>query len=184
MASQEQDQENQEEDREGHSLEYLERTLNDEIGFHYFKHYITMLFWGYIAMPINGAITIMSALTTGQATTSTFLSHDVFFNITIATLSLSAINTYIQPQTQLHKNAQWKQQWTDLGMQFEELFYAHQMRLEDKHVAYETLLRQCHQLEREQLSDETHFMTDMVFWGIHRCMSKSKDWIAQQTQET
>lgn len=172
-------------------VDNLEEMLNQEIGMHYFKHFSTMVIWGYVVFPINGAVTILSALSTGQVATSALLSPNLFMNVSVATVTLSAINTYIQPQMQLQKNAEWMREWNNLGMSFEEIFYANKQNVEvdlsqpsngEQRLEYEALMRKSHQLQRTQIADSNHFITDILYWGIHCCcFRKPKTWLEYQS---
>ena len=75
------------------AMKKLEARLNKDLGFSWWKKYIAAAFWSNISTPVNLAITILTALTTGQATTSNLLSQRTYVNISIATLLLSVINT-------------------------------------------------------------------------------------------
>lgn len=50
----------------------VEDNLDKLLGFYYWKRYIAAAFWSNLSTPINLAITLMTAMTTAQATTLSF----------------------------------------------------------------------------------------------------------------
>ena len=55
----------------------VEDNLDKLLGFYYWKRYIASAFWSNISTPINLAITLMTAMTTAQATTLNLFSNIV-----------------------------------------------------------------------------------------------------------
>ena len=72
---------------------------------------------------INLSITLLSAVTAGQATTTNMLSQDLFIKVSIASLIISTLNTFFRPHQQLTDNQQVNKKWTRVGTKFDKLYY-------------------------------------------------------------
>jgi len=64
-------------------LRTIENKLDKEIGFYYWKRYIASAFWSNISTPINLSITLLTAITTGQATTEQLLPQNIYVNLSM-----------------------------------------------------------------------------------------------------
>jgi hypothetical protein len=80
--------------------EDLEDKLDGEIGNHWWKLYIASAFWSNVSTPINLLITLLSAVTAGQASTENMLSHSTFLKISVTSLIVSTLNTFFRPHQQ------------------------------------------------------------------------------------
>ena len=58
------------------------------------KNILQLLFWAQISMPMNLTITILTALTTAQATSPDLLPESTFFKISVATLLLTVLKYF------------------------------------------------------------------------------------------
>jgi hypothetical protein len=151
----------------------IETKLNNEIGYRFWKRYINAAFWSYISMPINLSITMLTALSTGQATTNNLLPKDLYINISLATLVMSVLNTYFRPYIQMTKNMELMNKWNELGCQFESIMYSESKYLE--HIEhrvekYENLMIEVNELKKTETMDTQNFLTDSIYFGI-RSMS-------------
>ena len=101
----------------------LEDKLDGEIGNHWWKVYIASAFWSNISTPINLLITLLSAVTAGQASTESMLSQSTFLKISIASLVISTLNTFFRPHQQFMQNMETLCKINEFGFQFEEIYY-------------------------------------------------------------
>lgn len=67
-------------------MKALEKRINEEIGL----RYVAAALWSNIATPVNLAITLMTSVTTGQATTDNLIRPDIY-------KALSMLNTFFRP---------------------------------------------------------------------------------------
>lgn len=151
----------------------IETKLNNEIGYRFWKRYINAAFWSYISMPINLSITMLTALSTGQATTNNLLPKDLYINISLATLVMSVLNTYFRPYIQMTKNMELMNKWNELGCQFESIMYSESKYLEHIETRvekYENLMIEVNELKKTETMDTQNFLTDSIYFGI-RSMS-------------
>ncbi len=155
-------------DRKAYMKE-VEMKLNNEIGYRFWKRYINAAFWSYVSMPINLSITMMTALSTGQATTNNLLPKDLYVNISLATLVMSVLNTYFRPYIQMTKNMELMNKWNELGCQFEAIIYSENKYLEhvEQRIAkYEELMKEVNELKKTETLDTQNFLTDSIYFGI------------------
>ena len=55
--------------------------INQDIGFSWWKRYIAAAFWANISTPLNLGITLLTAITTGQAASQNLISKKTNFDI-------------------------------------------------------------------------------------------------------
>ena len=101
----------------------VEDNLDKLLGFYYWKRYIAAAFWSNISTPINLAITLMTAMTTAQATTLNLFSNSITSTISIITFALTVVNTFFKPHLQMTQNITIMEQWNSVGVDFELIFY-------------------------------------------------------------
>lgn len=170
-------------DRKEH-LEALETKINTEIGFRFWNKYVSAAFWSNISLPINLSITMMTALSTGQATTQNLLPQGLFVNISVATLIVSVLNTYFRPHVQMNKNLEMMNKWNVLGCEFEEIFYSEKKLLEhvDTNISrYEALIRKMNDLKKTENLETQNFITDIIYTILRSCeccLKHKNSWLA------
>lgn len=155
-------------DRKNYMKE-VEMKLNNEIGYRFWKRYINAAFWSYVSMPINLSITMMTALSTGQATTNNLLPKELYVNISLATLVMSVLNTYFRPYIQMTKNMELMNKWNEMGCQFEAIIYSENKYLEhieQRLEKYDELMKEVNDLKKTETLDTQNFLTDTIYFGI------------------
>ena len=115
--------ETQTEDNKLEIMKNLEEKINEDLGFKWWKKYIAGAWWNQISTPMNLSITLLTAITTAQTTSSGFLPEDVYKGISIATLIISVLNTFFKPSAKMSENMKDMNDWTKLGGIFEEIYY-------------------------------------------------------------
>ena len=163
-------------------MNQLESNINETLGFYFWKNYIATAFWSNVSTPINLAITLLTALTTGQAATNNLLSHNTFVTISITTLILTTVNTFFRPHSMMMNNAEKVKKWNSLGITFEELYYGdiEKISLEDKITSYIKLQTNINQLRRDDDIVNKNYCSELIFLiSEHTCLKKSKykDWL-------
>ena len=102
----------------GDILTDLSNKLDHQIGFYWWKKYIAGAFWSNMSTPINLTITLITALTTGQAATKDLIPDNIYINLSIAVLVISTLNTFFRPHLQMMENVNSMQKWTEFGCKF------------------------------------------------------------------
>ena len=102
----------------GDILVDLNNKLDHQIGFYWWKKYIAGAFWSNMSTPINLTITLITALTTGQAATKDLIPDNIYINLSIAVLVISTLNTFFRPHLQMMENVNSMQKWTEFGCKF------------------------------------------------------------------
>lgn len=152
----------------------LEKKLNADIGFHWWKKYIA--FWCNISTPINLSITVITALTTGQATTQNLLPQNVLVSISIIALVLTTINTFFRPHTQMMNTLKFLQEWTEFGNRFESIYYKHNP--DEKQSKYQELYDVIQQYKINESPDNQNFCTDFLHIIARcTCIKQREKWL-------
>jgi hypothetical protein len=102
----------------GDILVDLNNKLDHQIGFYWWKKYIAGAFWSNMSTPINLTITLITALTTGQAATKDLIPDNIYINLSIAVLVISTLNTFFRPHLQMMENVNSMQKWTEFGCKY------------------------------------------------------------------
>jgi hypothetical protein len=161
-------------------IAFLENKLDTNLGFYFWKKYVASAFWAQVSMPINLAITLLTALTTAQATSSNLLPENVYVNISIATLLITVLNTFFSPHTQLNKNIELMKKWDEIGSQFEEVYYSHDKYddVEKAIISYKEVKKEMNHLRQSEGPDTTNFLTDLIHIGATlSCLRNRQKWL-------
>ncbi len=163
-------------------MKKLQRKLNGELGDVWWNLYVGGAFWSNISTPINLAITLLSAVTAGQATTSNMLSQSAFFKISKATLIISTLNTFFRPHTQLMGIMDSMKSINELGFRFESTYYSECNGEADylrRYSEYKQILMDLNKFQQSQSPDQQNFCTDFIYWLFknYSCLKKSYKWL-------
>ena len=162
----------------------LQTKINVEIGYRFWKKYVNAAFWSYISLPINLSITMLTALSTGQATTDNLLPKSLYVNISLATLVISILNTYFRPYVQMNQNIEYMNKWSVLGYKFESIYYSETETLEQTELRlskYEELMKDINELKKQEILESQNFLTDSIHLGLRSCVCCLKNktsWLA------
>ena len=155
--------------------------LNYDIGYYFWKRYVYCAFWSNISTPINLAITILTALTTGQSATDSLISDSTNTRLGIAALFISIFNTFFRPTQQLNDNTQVKNQWVELGAKFEEIYYNKVYTVDEKKVKLnqlQALFKENNELKR---SNSANYFIDLIFMvAEYFCIKNNIYWIPDE----
>jgi len=154
-------------------MDEIETKLNLEIGYRFWKKYVNAAFWSYISLPINLSITMLTALSTGQATTNRLLPQSLYVNISLATLIISILNTYFRPYVQMNQNIEYMNKWSVLGYKYESIYYSEketQTQLETRLSHYEELMKEINDLKKQEVLESQNFLTDSIHLALRSCV--------------
>ncbi len=162
-------------------MEKLEDKLDGEIGNMWWKVYIASAFWSNISTPINLAITLLSAVTAGQATTSNMLSQSMFVKVSVASLLISTLNTFFRPHTQYISNMDILKKVNEFGFEFENIHYSKKSDSKDyirRYIAYKKLMIKFHRYKNTLSPEQQNFLTDLIYYiCINSCLSNDDKWL-------
>ena len=165
-------------------MEEIETKINTEIGYRFWKKYVTAAFWSYISLPINLSITMLTALSTGQATTNNLLPKHLYVNISLATLVISILNTYFRPYVQMNQNLDYMNKWSVLGYKFEEIYYSERKTPDQMNIRiskYEDLMKSINELKKSEILETQNFLTDSIHLALRSCaccLKNKTSWLA------
>lgn len=178
-------------------VDFLENKLNSDIGWFYWKKYVAAAVWAQISMPINLAITLMTALTTAQANAPNLLPDQIYKNLTYVVLVLTVLNTFFRPHEKLQNNVKYMKEWGAIGIAFEKIYYsdiqnsgatgaasavrngpqaaANAARLATE---YGKLQDAANALRQKEGPDMINFFTDLIhILCYYTCMRKYRRWL-------
>jgi hypothetical protein len=161
------------------NIRNIERLLNTNIGVSYNKRYIGSVFWNNVSTPINLAITLMTALNTGQLTNNNLFSNDILLKLNIATLLLASINTFFRPNDQMNSNKEYSKKWLEFGREFEKIFLMDENTDEEKekkHELYEQLNNKIYDFENTQVISQNCIIDVIYFIASITCLYKKESW--------
>lgn len=164
-------------------MNQLETKINIEIGFRFWNKYVSAAFWSNISLPVNLSITMLTALSTGQATTDNLLPKNLYVNISVATLVISVLNTYFRPHIQMNKNLEMMNKWNILGCEFEEIYYSEKSAehdLERRIAEYDVLMHKINDLKKNENLETQNFVTDIIYGMLRSCscFKHQNSWLA------
>jgi hypothetical protein len=166
-------------------ITFLENKLDQDIGFYYWKRYIAAAFWAQISTPINLVITLLTALTTAQATASDILPHSIYSQISIVSLVITTLNTFFRPHVQLNANNELMKKWVELGIEFENLYYddledpkENTKELDKRIKRYKNLQDKINDQRKSEGPGTINFTTDFIHLiCMATCISQYKRWL-------
>lgn len=150
-----------------------EEKINADIGYYWWKKYISSAFWNNISTPMSLVITIITALTTGQSATKGLITDDMNFRLGITALMISTLNTFFRPAQQLMENMERMKMWAKLGTDFEKIYYDRVYTIDEKKVKlaeYQKLFNQVSEMKRDST---TNFFTDLIYLIARTCCLKN-----------
>jgi len=164
-------------------LYILRHKLDKEIGYNYWKKYVASAFWSQVSTPINLTITFLTAITTAQSQTQSFLSQNIYSQIAITSLIITTLNTFFRPHTQYAANTEYLSKWKEQDIEFEKEFFN---RIEDetteiyqtKIEKYQALQEKVDVLRKSEGTDMVNFLTDFIFLICYStCLRKYRRWL-------
>jgi hypothetical protein len=135
-------------------------------------------------MPLNLTITMLTALSTGQAATDNLLPKSIYINISLATLVVSVLNTYFRPYVQLNQNVEYMNKWSVMGFRLEEIYYGEKKTLDqiqDRLAKYEVLMKDINELKKTEILETQNFLTDSIHLALRSCyccLKNKNSWLA------
>jgi hypothetical protein len=156
---------------------FLEEKIDIDLGFYYTKKYIATAFWSQLSMPINLALTFITALTTAQANTTGLLPEHLYSTISIAALILSVLNTFFRPHIQMSKNAEIMREYAKIGSSFEEIYYGN-ATVPASIEGYKTVQKTIADLRDKEGAETINFITDFIHLvARNSCLRSKQKWL-------
>lgn len=163
---------------------FAKKKLDKEIGYHYWKKYTASVFWSQISTPINLTITMLTAITTAQLQSNTFISSEISSYLGIVSLILATLNTFFRPHTQYATNTEFLAKWRNLGVKFEDEYYNNSIEgraLKDYRGRLERLQaiqKEVNELRQSEGTNNVNFLTDFIlFLSLLTCLRYKKKWL-------
>lgn len=162
-------------------VDTLEDKLDGELGNHWWKIYIASAFWSNISTPINLSITLLSAVTAGQATTQNMISKNMFMKVSIASLLISTLNTFFRPHQQFMQNMDVMRKINEYGFEFEDIYYSSKSTFEDhyrRYHQYRNLMIRYHKYRNLISPDQQNYFTDLIYYiCLNSCLMNYDKWL-------
>ena len=162
-------------------MKKLENKLNGEIGFNWWRRYISAALWDNLGTPVSLMITLLTAVSTAQANTGNFISDSANSTVTVVTLILSTLNTFFRPHTKVSSNIEIMKKYTEFGNKFEEIYYLIAGTDENyryKIEQYKTLIIDINKYETNHGSDSINFFSDFIhIISRYLCLKRREKWL-------
>jgi hypothetical protein len=150
--------------------------LNKDIGFYWWKRYVAAAFWANVSTPFNLSITLITAMTTGQAATQDLLSSAANLRLSVSALIISTINTFFRPHDQMNEHLNQMNDWAKFGGTFDTIYY----RPDDTLLQLREKIIDCYALWNEintyrvTQPYRNSFLTDLIHLGSEYCCLKGR----------
>ena len=162
-------------------MKKLENKLNGEIGFNWWKRYISSAFWDNLGTPVNLTITLLTAVSAAQVSTGNLMSPYANSVINLVTLILSTLNTFFRPHTKVSSNMEIMKKYSDFGNKFEEIYYSvssSDENYKDKTQMYKNLLVEINTYENNHGSEAINFCSDFIHIFLrYLCLKTKEKWL-------
>jgi hypothetical protein len=139
----------------------FEKKLNTDLGFYFWKFYISSAFWANIVTPMNLIITILSALISAQANTGNLLSDTLYKEMSIVLLLLSTVNSFLQPHIKLRDNTELQKSFDKIGCEFDEVYFTNTTD-DEKVRLYKKLIQKINDVRFSQKPETQNYLTDLI----------------------
>ena len=167
------------------AMEAVENKLNYEIGFGWWKRYVASAFWSNVSAPINLGITLMTALMTARSTGAAAAVPAA--GLSIATLVLSVVNTFLRPHMQMTENVKLMARWAELGAQFEAIYFSDKATADDvarRLAGYRALQSTMNAFRADGAPDHQSYVTDLIHVVARAaCLRNNDHWVEPETVE-
>jgi hypothetical protein len=150
--------------------------LNKDIGFYWWKRYVAAAFWANVSTPFNLSITLITAMTTGQAATQDLLSSAANLRLSVSALIISTINTFFRPHDQMNEHLNQMNDWAKFGGTFDTIYY----RPDDTLLQLREKIIDCYALWNEintyrvTQPYRNSFLTDLIHLVSEYCCLKGR----------
>jgi hypothetical protein len=163
-------------------IKFIESKLDKDIGYYYWKKYVAAAFWSQVSTPINLTITILTGLTTMQATSPDIIPEYLYTQIAIGTLVITTLNTFFRPHTQLTHNTEMMQKWNEIGIEFEKVYYGDicstEEHFKERIEQYQGIQEKTSTLRKQEGPATINFLTDLIFvFAMCTCITRNKKWL-------
>jgi len=153
--------------------------VNKDIGFSWWKRYIAAAFWANISTPLNLALTLITAVTTGQAASQDLISKENNFTLSITALIISTVNTFFRPYDQMNTHLAEMKQWAIFGSKLDNLYYKPDdtvEQLQEKLIASYELFNEINTY-RVSKTFKNNFFTDLIHILARLICLRKDTWI-------
>jgi hypothetical protein len=160
-------------------------SINNDSGHYWWKRYTYCAFWNIVSTPINLTITIFTALSTGEtATAGSLIGQSLMTSFNIVSLILSIVNTFFKPLEQLRINQNLKDKWSDIGIEYEQVYNLVSHTKEQKKRKLEAIQKIYDKSNHLKKTDESNYLIDLIFiFCKFLCIRKEIKWLPEASQE-
>jgi len=152
----------------------LQKNLNKKIGILKWKKYITASIWNYISTPINFTITLFTALSAGQTSTSqSYLTQNELFYLLFISFVLSTINTFFKLKDKAIMNYDAYKKYDKFGNEFESIYFkaiANDNDVKARMIDYNMLQKRITDYYGEENIENVNYIPELFFTIIRHIM--------------
>ena len=153
--------------------------INQDIGFSWWKRYIAAAFWANISTPLNFGITLLTAITTGQAASQNLISKKTTLTLSVIALVTSTLNTFFRPHDQMTTHLAEMKQWTIFGTKLDILYYQPDDTIEQLQEKLKTSYELFNEINIYHVNKtfKNNFITDLIHIISRLTCLKKDAWI-------
>ncbi len=143
-----------------------QEVLNRKIGTQAWKKYISAAVWNYITTLINFAITLLTALSTGQAASTKLLDQQQTVIILFCTFILTITNSFFKLNIKMNLNFEAAKVYYKFGAEFEHIYYKKIASITDvinKLNGYELLHNNINEYILTETIENQNYLTELIY---------------------
>ena len=143
-----------------------QEVLNKKIGTQAWKKYISAAIWNYITTLINFSITLLTALSTGQAASSNILNKQQTVIILFCTFILTITNSFFKLNIKMNLNFEAAKIYYKFGSEFEYIYYKKVSCINDvtnKLNCYEILHNDINEYMLTETIENQNYLTELIY---------------------
>lgn len=148
-------------------MQLRQDVLNKKIGSQAYKKYLSAAIWNYVTTFINFAITLLTALSTGQAASTNILTQQESVIILFVTFILTTTNSFFKLNIKMNLNFESAKKYYQFGAEFEKIYYQNiynKTDVFDKIHKYQILHDEINEYILTETIEHQNYITECIYY--------------------
>ena len=148
-------------------MQLRQDVLNKKIGSQAYKKYLSAAIWNYVTTFINFAITLLTALSTGQAASANILTQQQSVIVLFVTFILTTTNSFFKLNIKMNLNFESAKKYYQFGAEFEKIYYQNiynKTDVFDKIYKYQTLHDEINEYIMTETIEHQNYITECIYY--------------------
>lgn len=148
-------------------MQLRQDVLNKKIGSQAYKKYLSAAIWNYVTTFINFAITLLTALSTGQAASANILTQQQSVIVLFVTFILTTTNSFFKLNIKMNLNFESAKKYYQFGAEFEKIYYQNiynKTDVFDKIHKYQLLHDEINEYIMTETIEHQNYITECIYY--------------------